>query len=210
MLAYLVDSFTSLLSCRATRMLFLIHAAPAGLGELAIMLWLLIKGTKASADPAFPRAVSLFYVGRPPLSAGAAEKGSQFNVSRDPSDGQTLPIRQPFPPNNLARSTPVSSFSPVVASLRWGEGAEGGWGALARRVIRSVRNTETGPPHPRVAEDVRQVVRGSRRLAAGRCEERVGVGGDEVQRRSFIASLSAGLHRPVRRFRRYHQRQQHE
>src|SRR5688572_31850201 len=44
--AYLADSFTSLLWPRHKDFVSSLTAAPAGLGEFAIMLWLLIKGVK--------------------------------------------------------------------------------------------------------------------------------------------------------------------
>jgi hypothetical protein len=53
--AYLTDSFTSLLLPRYKDFVSSLTAAPAGLGEFAIMLWLLIKGVRAPADSAVPQ-----------------------------------------------------------------------------------------------------------------------------------------------------------
>jgi hypothetical protein len=55
--AYLTDSFTSLLLPRYKDFVSSLTAAPAGLGEFAIMLWLLIKGVKTPADSAVPQPV---------------------------------------------------------------------------------------------------------------------------------------------------------
>jgi hypothetical protein len=48
--AYLIDSFTSLLLPRYKDTVSSFTAAPAGLGEFAILLWLLIKGTRVPAS----------------------------------------------------------------------------------------------------------------------------------------------------------------
>jgi hypothetical protein len=48
--AYLIDSFTSLLLPRYKDIVSSFTAAPAGLGEFAILLWLLIKGTRVPAS----------------------------------------------------------------------------------------------------------------------------------------------------------------
>jgi hypothetical protein len=53
--AYLTDSFTALLLPRYKDAVSSFTAGPAGLGEFAIMLWLLIRGVKTSADSAVPR-----------------------------------------------------------------------------------------------------------------------------------------------------------
>lgn len=53
--AYVTDSLTSLLLPRYKDVVSSFTAGPAGLGEFAIMLWLLIRGVKTPADSAVPR-----------------------------------------------------------------------------------------------------------------------------------------------------------
>lgn len=54
--AYVADSLTSLLLPRYKEVVSSWTAAPAGLGEFAIMLWLLIRGTRTPADSSLPRS----------------------------------------------------------------------------------------------------------------------------------------------------------
>jgi hypothetical protein len=54
--AYLADSLTTLLMPRYGDVVSSVTGIPAGLGEFAIMLWLLIKGVKTTADSSVPQS----------------------------------------------------------------------------------------------------------------------------------------------------------